>query len=79
MDMMFYIILGVTIVSYLLGLFLSYFEKKGRMSVLSSMGNVGFINIYGINTPTPEELHKNEVAEKNCALNLDSIKDDEII
>ncbi len=67
MDMVYYIILGVTAISYLLGLFLSYFEKKGRISVLSGMGNVGFVNIYGINTPIPEELRQQQESQKVVA------------
>lgn len=54
MNSIFYIILIITIVSYLLGLFLSHFEKKGKISILSQMGNAGFVNIYGINKPIPE-------------------------
>ena len=53
LSIFYYIVLGVTVISYLLGLFLSYFEKKGRVSVLSSMGNVGFVNIYGVNVDPP--------------------------
>ena len=60
LDIFYYIILGITVVSYLLGLFLSYFEKKGRISVLSSMGNVGFVNIYGVNMDPPT-LEKQDV------------------
>lgn len=47
MDIIYYIILVITVVSYLLGLFLSHFEKKGEVSLLSDMGNGGFINIFG--------------------------------
>ena len=54
MNDIYYIIIIVTIVSYLLGLFLSHFEKKGKISILSQMGNAGFVNIYGINKPIPE-------------------------
>lgn len=50
MDIIYYIILGITVVSYLLGLFLSHFERKGESSPLSSMGNGGFINIFGVNS-----------------------------
>lgn len=51
MDIIYYIILGVTVVSYLLGLFLSHFERKGDVPVLSSsMGNDGFINIFGVSS-----------------------------
>ena len=61
------IILGITVVSYLLGLFLSYFEKKGKISVLSEMGNVGFVNIYGVNMPTPEQLYRKKLEENMAA------------
>ena len=61
-DLFYYVVLGITVISYVLGLFLSYFEKKGRISVLSSMGNVGFVNIYGVNQepPTPEVVEQQE-------------------
>ncbi len=55
MSIIYYIFLGVTVVSYLLGLFLSHFEKKGKISVLSQMGNAGFVNVYGVNQPVPKE------------------------
>ncbi len=54
MNSIYYIILIFAVVSYLLGLFLSHFEKKGKTNVLSQMGNAGFVNIYGINKPVPE-------------------------
>ncbi len=63
MEVFYYIVLIVSVVSYLLGLFLSYFEKKGQTSVLSKMGNIGFVNIYGVNQEPPvskegeEEIH----------------------
>ena len=56
MATIYYIILGVSIVSYLVGLFLAHFEKKGKIAVLSHMGNAGFVNVYGVNQPVPEEL-----------------------
>ena len=48
MATIYYIILGVSIVSYLVGLFLAHFEKKGKIAVLSHMGNAGFVNVYGL-------------------------------
>ena len=62
MDMIYYVILGVTVVSYLLGLFLSFFEKRGQISVLSSMGNVGFINVFGVNVDPPKPIYQQDPA-----------------
>lgn len=56
MDSVYYIVLAVTAISYLLGLFLSFCEKKGKASILSDMGNAGFIHIFGVNTPVPEQM-----------------------
>jgi len=64
MDTIYYIILGVTVISYLLGLFLSYFEKKGKISVLSGMGNAGFINIFGVTMDPPKESYLQDPAMK---------------
>ena len=47
MSLIYYIILGVTAISYLLGLFLSYCEKKNRMTILAELGDAGFINVFG--------------------------------
>ena len=80
-NIIYIIILGITVISYLLGLFLSFFEKKGKVSVLSQMGNVGFVNIYGVNMPTPEELYQKELETNHTAVEekTSEIVDDEII
>ena len=81
-DSIMYTIICVMFISYLLGLLLSYLEKKGKSSILSSMGNAGFINIFGVNTPTPEQIveqraldakQKQQVEEKKTTV------DEEII
>ena len=55
MNIIYYIILAVTVISYVLGLFLSYFERKGNISVLSGLGNAGFINIFGESSQNIQE------------------------
>ena len=47
MSLVYYIVLGITAVSYLLGLFLSYCEKKERVSILSDTADAGFISVFG--------------------------------
>lgn len=78
MDSIYYAIILVSVISYALGVFLSYFEKKGKMSVLSEMGNAGFINIFGVNTPTPEEIIQQRALEKKESQEA-SVVDEEII
>ena len=70
-NLIYYIILGITVISYLLGLFLSHFEKKGKISLLSEMGNAGFVNVYGVNQPIPEK--------KDNQLTSNKYYDEEII
>ena len=57
MNTIYYVILGISVSSYIVGLFLAHLEKKGKISVLSHMGNAGFVNVYGVNQPVPEEEH----------------------
>lgn len=64
MDVIYYIILGITVVSYLLGLFLSHFERKGEVSMLSNIGNEGFINIFGVSSSrSKQELQFQHAAQ----------------
>ena len=50
MSLIDYIVLGITAVSYLLGLFLSYCEKRGKISILADTGNAGFIGTFDNNS-----------------------------
>lgn len=53
MSLVYYIVLGVTAVSYLLGLFLSYCEKRGRVAILSDTMSAGYIGVF---SGDPEEM-----------------------
>ncbi len=58
MDFLYYIILGITVVSYLLGLFFSYFERK---NLVSHIGNAGFMKTMGA---LSSEKEKNESSSR---------------
>lgn len=66
MDILYNIILVITIVSYLAGLFLTHFEKKN----FPQLGNAGFINIFGSS--------KNQGDSVRCTLQSSHL-DEEII
>lgn len=81
MDILYDIILVITIVSYLLGLFLTHFEKKGIGNIdlasikfdKASLGNAGFLNVFGM----PQEKRKQKVSVSETF--QDSRMDSEII
>lgn len=45
MNYIYYIFLSITVITYLIGLFLSQFEKKEKMSSLST-GNAGYVKTF---------------------------------
>lgn len=73
MDILYYIILGITVFSYLLGLFLSHFEKRG---IVSDLSDAGFVNIYRMSSSqtAPKEQRFvlcNEMPETSFSSHMD--------
>ena len=84
MSLVYYIVLGVTAVSYLLGLFLSYWEKKSKVSILSNVGDAGFINVFSNDYLEKMEIekpmmHQQGLQEEQQVFNSSSYMDEEIL
>lgn len=81
MSLIYYIVLGITAVSYLLGLFLSYCEKRGKVSILADVGSAGFIGAFDSNSfdPVSESQSAKPMMYQQGVSAQSSYMDDEIL
>ena len=58
MDFVYYVFLFITVISYLIGLFLSQFEKKEKMA---SAGNAGYVKTFEMQNSIDNKTSEEEI------------------